>query len=399
LESSPESAAECHGGWRIQARLEGLQRRAVLVYPAPMSDLPDDPSPGTTSGLDDSLESAAWRHLDRKTMPPRALGALERLAVRIACLQGTLTPTLHRPVLLLAAADHGVVTRGVSFSPRDVTWQHSLNLARGGGAAGLFCRLHGIDLVVCDVGVDHEFAPEDGVVDCKVARGTRDLSQEPAMTFQECLAAMSWGRRKVAEIARCGSNVVLFGEMGIGNTTPASALVAALTGLPVDQCVGAGTGMGPAALEHKRKVVRAAMALHGPPSDPLEAMTCLGGLELAFMTGGALAAAEHGMLILLDGFIVTASLLVASLMDPRVCKHVVACHASAEPAHGPCLQQMGLEPLLDLGMRLGEGSGAALAWPLVRAAVEMFNCMTSFSEGGVVDAVTPIQQALAREGL
>jgi nicotinate-nucleotide--dimethylbenzimidazole phosphoribosyltransferase len=128
-------------------------------------------------------------------------------------------------------------------------------------------------------------------------------------------------------------------------------------------------------------------------------MTCLGGLELAFMTGGALAAAEHGMLILLDGFIVTSSLLVASRMDPRVCRHIVACHVSAEPAHRACLQQMGLEPLLDLGMRLGEGSGAALAWPLVRAAVEMFNNMTSFSEGGVVDAVTPIQQALAREGL
>lgn len=364
-----------------------------------MSDLANLTSDESSPALEDTLEAAAWRHLDRKTMPPRALGALERLAVRIACLQGTLSPTLHKPVLLLAAADHGVTNRGVSFSPREVTWQHSLNLARGGGAAGLFCRLHGIDLVVCDVGVDHEFLPQDGVVDCKVAHGTRDLSQEPAMSLQECLAAISWGRRKVAEIARCGSNVVLFGEMGIGNTTPASALVAALTGLSVDQCVGAGTGMGPAALEHKRKVVQAALALHGPPSDPLEAMTCLGGLELAFMTGGALAAAEHGMLILLDGFIVTASLLVASRMDPRVCRHVVACHASAEPAHRPCLQQMGLEPLLDLGMRLGEGSGAALAWPLVRAAVEMFNGMTSFSEGGVVDAVTPIQQALAREGL
>ncbi|MGI5842955.1 MAG: nicotinate-nucleotide--dimethylbenzimidazole phosphoribosyltransferase [Candidatus Xenobium sp.] len=376
-----------------------LAASPVLIYSSLMSNL-TDPTPAESNPTSEpTLEEAAWQHLDRKTMPPRALGALERLAVRIACLQGTLSPSLNKPVMLLAAGDHGVATRGVSFSPREVTWQHSLNLARGGGATGLFCRLHGIDLMLCDVGVDHEFLPQDGIVDCKVTRGTRDLSQEPAMSLQECLAAMSWGRRKVAEVARAGSNVVLFGEMGIGNTTPASALVAALTGLPLDQCVGAGTGMGPAALEHKRKVIQDALALHGPPSDPLEAMTCLGGLELAFMTGGALAAAEHGMLILLDGFIVTSSLLVASRMDPRVCRHIVACHVSAEPAHRACLQQMGLEPLLDLGMRLGEGSGAALAWPLVRAAVEMFNNMTSFSEGGVVDAVTPIQQALAREGL
>jgi len=357
-------------------------------------------TPKTTSPSQDSeLEQAAWKHLDRKTMPPRALGALERLAVRIACAQGTLTPTLERPVLLLAAGDHGVATRGVTFSPREVTWQHSLNLARGGGAAGLFCRMHGIELVVCDVGVDHDFTPQDGLVDCKVRRGTRDLSVEPAMSLPECLAAMAWGRQQVTEAARRGSNAILFGEMGIGNTTPASALVCALTGLPPSQCVGAGTGMGPAALENKCRVVEAALALHGTPADPVEMMACLGGLELAFLTGAALAATDLGMLILLDGFIVTASLMVAHRMNPRVADHTVACHVSAEPAHRHCLQQMGLEPLLDLGLRLGEGSGAALAWPLVRAAVEMFNSMTSFSEVGVTDAVTPIRQALAREGL
>ena len=264
---------------------------------------------------------------------------------------------------------------------------------------GLFCRLHGIDLVVCDVGVDHDFAPEDGLVDCKVRRGTRDLASEPAMTRQEVLTAMAWGRQQVAEAARKGSNAILLGEMGIGNTTTASALVSALTGLPTLESVGAGTGMGPAALERKRQVVEAALALHGQPADPVETLACYGGLELAFLTGAALAAAEFGMLVLLDGFIVTASVMVAHRMDPRVANHAVACHVSAEPAHRYCLQQMRLEPLLDLGLRLGEGSGAALAWPLVRAAVEMFNSMTSFSEVGVTDAVAPIRQALAREGL
>ena len=342
---------------------------------------------------------ATWQRLDQKCMPPRAMGLLERVAVRIATIQNTTSPELTSPEVFIAAGDHGVFKQQVSFSPQAVTWQHSINMAHGGGLCGLFARKYGLKLRVFDVGVNHDFAPEDGVTVCKVAPGSADFTEGPAMSKAQCLAAMNHGREQVAQLAQRGVNSLIFGEMGIGNTTPAAALTMALLHVPAEVCVGRGTGMGPNALKHKCEVVDRAVKLNmaDAPEDPVEVMARLGGYELAFMAGGMLEAAGRGMVILLDGFIVTAAALIADGIDARLRDYCVACHVSNEPGHALQLEHLGLEPILRAGMCLGEGSGAIMAWPLVRAAVDILNEMNSYDEGKLDNATEALRQAEAQD--
>lgn len=349
-------------------------------------------------GLSRSVEQAAWAKLDQKCMPPRAMGLLERVAVRIAVIQDTVTPQLPAPHVCIVAGDHGVMAHQVSFSPQDITWQHSINMAHGGGLSGLFARKYQLPMNVYDVGVKHDFAPEDGVVDCKVAYGTEDMLTAPAMTVDQCLQAMTKGRDEVAKIVEQGGKAIIFGEMGIGNTTPAAALTMAVLHENVDTCVGKGTGMGPKALEHKRNVVKEAVARHTKTqANPVELMARLGGYELAFIAGGMLEAAGRSLVILLDGFIVTAAALIADMIDGRLREYLVACHQSKEPGHVRQLAHLGLEPVLRADFCLGEGSGAILAWPLIKAAVDILNEMNSYDEGNLDNATEALNQAKAQD--
>lgn len=338
------------------------------------------------------LSPQAWDLWDAKAKPQFSLGVLEHLAVDIVCMRGELQPELSRPLLLLFAGDHGVVEEGVTASPREITWQQCENFSSGGGAIGLMCAGNGIDLRVIDVGVAHDFGSNRSVLNRKIAWGTRNLAREAAMDRSQCLAAMDTGRDLVAEAAASGRNVIAFGEMGVGNTTSASALTACLTHCGVELCTGRGSGLDRMRLEHKRTVVSRSLVLHGNPPDPVEVLRRYGGLEIAAIVGGLLEAASRRMVILMDGFITTSALLVAKTINPAVTDYVIYCHESGEPGHRVLLEHMGGKPLLHLSMSLGEGTGAALGWLVVRQAMDLYRNMTSFSSAGVTDSVSLLKE-------
>ena len=324
---------------------------------------------------------------DAKAKPQRSLGVLEDLAVRIACMRGTLHPVLGRPILLLAAADHGIVAEGVTGSPQEITWQQCENFSRGGGAIGLMCRCNGIDLDVVDMGVAHDFSLDSTIKNHKIAYGSQNFAIGPAMGMQQCITAMETGKSLVSSYAQQGRVIIAFGEMGVGNTTVSAALMSAITKFPVEACTGQGSGLDERGLAHKQDVIRRAIELHRFAQSPLEILACLGGFEIACLVGGILKAAENRMVILMDGFITTVALLVATKINPNVLDYVIFCHESHETGHRLLIDYLGGEPLLRLGMCLGEGTGAALAYLIVQQAVTLFNDMTSFSHGGVTDSV------------
>jgi nicotinate-nucleotide--dimethylbenzimidazole phosphoribosyltransferase len=323
--------------------------------------------------------------IDGKTKPPGSLGQLERLALQIGQVQQSLTPSLDHPHLLVFAGDHGAARAGVSAYPQEVTWQMVENFLSGGAAINVFARLNGLELQVIDAGVAHDFGARQGLVDAKIAFGTRSYLEQAAMSSAERDAALVRGAAIVHALAEQGCRVIGFGEMGIGNTAAASLLTHCLTGTPLVDCVGRGTGLDDAGLARKQALLaqaarRAALA---PDADALSVLAEFGGFEIAMMSGAMLAAAERGLLLLIDGFIVTSALLVAARLAPAICDYCVFCHRSAEPGHLAQLRALNAEPLLDLGLRLGEGTGAALAWPLVRAAAAFLNEMASFESAGV----------------
>jgi len=340
--------------------------------------------------LDAALASALQQKIDQKTKPLGALGQLERLALQIGLIQQTLTPALNAPHLLVFAGDHGAARAGVSAFPQEVTWQMVENFLAGGAAINVFARQNGLTLQVVDAGVAHEFGPCQGLIDAKVAAGTANYLEQPAMTAAQRDFAMARGVALVRELAAGGCNVVGFGEMGIGNTASASLLTHCLTGAPLAECVGRGTGLDDAGLARKRALLGQALtrwqATEGENS-PLAVLAEFGGLEIAMMAGAMLAAAQARMLVLVDGFIVGSAALVASKCAPAFTDYCVFCHRSAEPGHRAQLQAMAAQPLLDLGLRLGEGTGAALAYPLVQAAVNFMNDMASFASAGVAEAL------------
>lgn len=324
---------------------------------------------------------ARLRHIiAHKTMPLGALGRIETVAHRIGMILGTPTPALHQPQLVVFAADHGLAAKGVSAYPSDVTWQMVQNFLSGGAAVSVFARQHGIALHVVDCGVRHDFDYAPGLVSRKIAPGTHDSSEGPAMTAAQCQQAIDNGRALVRELP---GNAVLLGEMGIGNTSAASLLLARLAGVDIAECTGAGTGLDDEGIARKTRILRQALHANAAATTPLDALAALGGFEIATMVGAVLQAAEENRVIVVDGFITTSAVLVAQAMAAGITDRCVFAHRSGERGHALMLQHLQATPLLDMGLRLGEGSGAALAWPLLQSACLMLAEMASFESAGV----------------
>ncbi|WP_293780807.1 nicotinate-nucleotide--dimethylbenzimidazole phosphoribosyltransferase [uncultured Oxalicibacterium sp.] len=329
---------------------------------------------------DQPLARQIQHAIDNKTKPLGSLGRLEQLALQIGLIQQTVQPVLRDPALIVFAGDHGVVAEGISAYPQSVTWQMVENFLAGGAAINVFARQNACALHIVDAGVNHVFGERAGLLDRKVAAGTRNFAQEPAMTMTECEQAMQHG----AELVRgLHGNVIGFGEMGIGNTTAAAAIMHALTGLPAAECVGAGTGLSPEGVLHKQQVIEKAVALHAGIRTPQQVLATFGGFEIAMMAGAMLAAAERRMVLLIDGFIVTSALLVAARMQPAILDYCVFAHCSDERGHAALLHALQAKPLMQLGLRLGEGTGSVMALPLLHAAVNFLSDMATFESAAV----------------
>jgi nicotinate-nucleotide--dimethylbenzimidazole phosphoribosyltransferase len=336
--------------------------------------------------LETAAAEAARARLERLTKPPGSLGALEDLAVRLAAITGRVKPPVAQPAVLIAAADHGVVAEGVSPYPQAVTAQMVSNFLAGGAAINVLAGVVGARVVVVNAGVAAELPNHPRLVHAATARGTRNLLREPAMARDVALQTMLRGAAIVAAEAEAGMDLLALGEMGIGNSTSAACLTSAYTGAPPEQTTGRGTGVDDAGLRHKRGVVAAALArAHPERLDPLAILAELGGLEIALLAGAALAAAARRIPVLLDGYIATSAALAAAAIAPPVRGFLIAGHRSAEPGHRLALAHLELRPLLELDMRLGEGSGAALAIPLVQAAARVMSDMATFETAGVSD--------------
>ena len=339
--------------------------------------------------LHDAALVARLQHkLDTKTKPQGSLGRIESLALQIGLVLGTESPQLEQPQLVVFAGDHGLAARGVSAFPADVTWQMVHNFLAGGAAVSVLARQHGLALTVVDCGVRHDFAPAPGLLVRKVAAGTADALEVPAMTHAQCEQAIGNGREVVRGLP---GNVLLLGEMGIGNTSSAALLLARLTGHPLADCVGAGTGLDEAGQARKRAILQQVLDRHPQATAPLDVLAAFGGLEIATLVGAVLEAAIGRRVIVVDGFIASAAVLVAARLAPHVLQRCVFSHRSGECGHGLMLRHLGPDgatparALLDLGMRLGEGSGAALAWPLLVSACALLREMASFDSAGVAN--------------
>ena len=333
-----------------------------------------------STSTDTLLAARLQRRLDQLTKPRGSLGRLEALALQIGLIQHSERPQLRAPQLVVFAADHGLAAQGVSAYPSEVTAQMVENFLAGGAAVSVLARQHGLALTVVDAGVRSEIAARAGLLIHKVAAGTADASLGPAMSAVQCAEAIERGRNVVRQLP---GNALLLGEMGIGNTSSAALLLARLGGFEIADCVGRGTGLDDVGLAHKLLVLRRVLALHAGAQEPLAALAAFGGFEIAMMTGAALQAAEERRVIVVDGFIVGAAILVASKLAPALLECCVFAHRSDEAGHGLLLDAIGAQPLLQLGLRLGEGSGAALAWPLLDSAVRLLNEMASFASAGV----------------
>ena len=332
------------------------------------------------SSQDAALRAALEFAINDKTKPPGSLGRLEQLALQIGLIQQTTSPVLRDPAIIVFAGDHGVVAEGVSAFPQDVTWQMVENFLAGGAAINVFARQNRIALHIADCGVNHDFGARAALLNRKVAAGTQNFARQPAMDAQQCQTALQHGRDLVAGLS---GNVLGFGEMGIGNTTAAAAIMHKLCAIPVADCVGAGTGLSHAGIAHKQQVIEAAVALHAQVSAPLDVLACFGGFEMATMVGAMLAAAERRMVLLIDGFIVTSALLVAARLQPAILDYCVFSHQSDESGHARMLAALQAHPVLQLDLRLGEGTGAALVYPMLEAAVNFLNQMATFSSAQV----------------
>jgi nicotinate-nucleotide--dimethylbenzimidazole phosphoribosyltransferase len=318
--------------------------------------------------------------INGKTKPPGSLGMLEKLAAQIGLVLQSAEPKLAKPAIMVFAGDHGVVAEGVSAYPQDVTWQMVENFLAGGAAINVFARQNGCALQVVDAGVNHVFGPRDGLVDRKVGMGTASFAHGPAMSAADCARALEHGMQLADALE---GNVLGFGEMGIGNTTAAAALMHKLTGAPLAECVGAGTGLSREGVARKLAVVEAAMLRHAAVHEPLDVLATFGGYEIAMMTGAMLRAAERRMVLLVDGFIVTSALLVAARLQPAILDYCVFSHCSSENGHRRMLAHFDARPLLNLDLRLGEGTGCALALPLLQAATSFLREMATFESAQV----------------
>lgn len=343
--------------------------------------------PISIPALDHSLDQALQHKIDNKTKPRGSLGRIEALALQIGRIQHTLTPQLAQPHLLVFAGDHGAAKAGVSAYPQDVTWQMVENFLAGGAAINVFARANGLALKIVDAGVAHDFDRRAGLIDAKIDVGTRNYIDEAAMSEAQCERALERGAQIAHALADEGCNVLGFGEMGIGNTASASLITHALTGTPLAECIGRGTGLDDAGLARKGELLAQAARRAALPADAdaLRVLREFAGFEIVMMAGAMLGAAQRNMTLLIDGFIVSSALLAAARLAPAIGDYCVFCHRSVEPGHLAQLAALKAEPLLDLDLRLGEGTGAALAWPLVRAAAAFLDEMASFASASVSD--------------
>ena len=333
-----------------------------------------------------SLDAALQHKIDNKTKPLGSLGQLEKIALKVGRIQNTLSPRFTNPHMLIFAGDHGAATAGISAYPQDVSWQMVENYLQGGAGANVFSRNNGMAMVVVDAGVAHEFGEREGLINAKISpTGTRNYLVEPAMTREQCETALARGAGFAREVVANGCNVIGMGEKGIGNTGSASLITHMLTGEPLEICVGRGTGIDDAGLARKRALMQKAVERAKLPKDAdvMTVLTEFGGFEIVMMVGAYLASAEAGITILGDGVIATSALLAAARIEPNVLDYVVFCHKSAEAGHAVQLRELNADPLLDIGMRLGEGTGAMVAYPLLCSAMAFMNEMASFESAGV----------------
>lgn len=339
---------------------------------------------GIISPVDQTLAVSLQEKINNKTKPLGSLGVLEEIALRIGLIQKTLSPSLQQPHMLVFAADHGIAEEGISLYPQEVTWQMVMNFIQGGAAINVFCRQHNIKLHVVDAGVKKDFpAGLDNLIIRKAGHGTHNFAKEPAMQIEQAQRCLETGADIITGLFNKGCNIVGFGEMGIGNTCAASMIASLICNIPVRQCAGRGTGLNDEGVQHKINVLEQALSKHGKPGTPLEILATYGGFEIAQMTGAMLQAAACRMVILVDGFIATAAYLIAQAIEPAIKDYVLFCHQSKEHAHKLVLEYLHARPLLQLDMRLGEGTGAAIAYPLVQSAVSFMNEMASFESAGV----------------
>ena len=332
-----------------------------------------------------ALRQQLEKIIDQKTKPIGALGRLETLALQLGMIQGTLTPKIEQPQIRVFAADHGLTKHGTSAYPSAVTAQMVYNFLQGGAAINVLARQHNIELKVVDAGVDADFGntpfkDHPQLLDYKIRHGSRDALTEAAMTEVECLAALESGMNVVKNMA---GNLLIVGEMGIGNTSAASLLLARLGDLSIADCIGRGTGLDDAGLQHKANILTQVLERHREAHVPFDVLAALGGLEIAMMAGALMQAASERRILLIDGFIASSALLVAERLAPGVAQYAIFAHHSVESGHAHLLKLLNAKPLLDMGMRLGEGSGAALAYPLLQSACAIINEMASFSDAGI----------------
>lgn len=332
---------------------------------------------------DENLRPSIIDKINNLTKPKGSLGRLEEIALQIALIQQTLTPALHKPQNIIFAADHGIVEEGVSLSPKEVTWQQLSNFLHGGAGVNFLCRQHGFELKIVDAGVDYDLPYEKGIIDMKVRRNTRNYLYEAAMTQEEMELCIERGAEVVRRCHEEGSNVLSFGEMGIGNTSSSSLWMTYFTGIPLEQCVGAGSGLNQQGIRHKYEVLKRSMENYNGDGSATDIIRYFGGLEMVMAVGAMLQAAELKMLILVDGFIMTNCMLAAMQLCPAVKDYAIFGHCGDESGHKLILEHMQAKPLINLGLRLGEGTGAICAYPLVDSAVRMINEMDNFAHASI----------------
>jgi len=335
---------------------------------------------------DESLRPAIQEKIDNLNKPKGSLGRLEELAMQVCLIQQTLSPSLEHPCHLLLGGDHGIEREGVSVSPREVTWQQMINFTRGGGGVNMFCRQHGFKLRIVDVGVDYDLSAVDGIIDRKIARGTKNFLYEPAMTEEEFDKAIEVGAALVDDCIAEGCKVLSIGEMGIGNTSPSSIWMHLFGNIPLNDCIGAGSGLDSPGIRHKYEVLSKAVTCHERVSkypDPIVTLRYFGGFEMIAAIGAMLRAAECHLVVLVDGFIMTACALAAIRLYPASHDYMIFTHCGDESGHRKMLDIVNARPLLNLGLRLGEGTGALCAFPIVDSAVRMINEMNNFDNAKI----------------
>ena len=335
--------------------------------------------PHVSSNIDVDLK----KKIDGKTKPPGSLGRLETLALQCGKIQDSLNPELVNPTILVFAGDHGITEEGVSPYPQEVTAQMVLNFLNGGAAINIFCLQNNISLHVVDAGVKTDFPEGTELINANIGRGTKNFCKEAAMSLEECERAIEKGAELSRTVPVSTCNVIGFGEMGIGNTSSAAALTQRFTGLPVEDCVGKGTGLDDSGLEQKQNTIRQALEKHAEIKEPQAVLSTFGGFEIAMMVGAMLESAVLKRIILIDGFIASAAFLAASRIVPEIKQYAVFTHKSNEQGHAEIIKYLEVEPLISLGMCLGEGTGAAVAFPILKSAVSFLNQMASFESAGV----------------